>query len=656
MEQWLVSKLDSLPQAPGVYLMKDREGEIVYVGKAVNLRSRVRSYFNLNSDSRAFVALLERILGDLDTVVVSTEKEALLLENELIKKHRPKFNVRLRDDKNFICLRLDKRHAWPRLEVVRRQENDGAVYFGPYASASSIRETLRIINRYFQLRTCSDNVLENRRRPCLLHQIGRCPAPCVFDIPREDYRRSVEEVELFLRGKADVLVEGLRTQMKVASSELRYEDAARLRDKLWAIERSLEKQKVTAFGTSDQDVLGFHREADRLLIYLLFVRNGRVSGGEAFPFSGQEFPDEELLASFINLYYGEGNFLPDEILLPFECAGLPALEEVLSERRGGRVSVAVPKRGEKLELLRLARTNAEAAFRERKRSREEATAILERIKERLHLRNVPWRMECFDISHFQGAGLVASQVATTDGEPDRSRYRHYVLKTVRGNDDFASMHEILHRRLKRGLSENDLPDLIVIDGGKGQLASAQAAMRDLGIEGVDMVGLAKSRDLESQDSDERPRKSPERLFLPGRRDPIVLPQNSPELFMLTRLRDEAHRFAITFGQKKLRQRTVATALREIPSVGAHRAKVLLKHFGSLKRVQQATLDELAAVDGIGPLVAEKIHAFLHEKGAGVSDIDEIREASFEDAQAPAEGEEPTGSEGKNARGILNENS
>ena len=624
----LEKKLAELPMTPGVYLMKGHDSEIIYVGKATNLRSRVRSYFS-GQDTRAFVGFLDRFLADVDTVSVKTEKEALLLENELIKKHKPRFNVQLRDDKNFLCLRLDLSHPYPRLETVRRIARDGARYFGPYASAASIRETLRVVNKYFQLRTCTDYALENRKRPCLLHQIGRCPAPCVLPIEPSEYRKNVDAVVLFLEGRSEPLLDSLRARMKDAASKLAFEEAARLRDQVIALERSLERQAVASSEVVDQDIFGFYREADRLLIYALYVRGGRISGGQPFFFSGQEFPDDELLASFVNLYYDADNFVPKQVLLPFAPGPLDAQSELLSEKKGEKVRVLVPQRGDKADLMRLASQNAERAFSERKRTREETTVVLERLQSRLHLTNVPHRMECFDISHFQGKSIVASQVASVDGEADKNGYRHYRLKTVTSNDDFASMHEILSRRFKRGLVDKDLPDLIVIDGGKGQLASARAAMRDLGVEGVDLVSLAKSRDLEVEDRDEESKASPERVFLVDRKDPIVLPQSSPELFMLTRLRDEAHRFAITFQRKLLRKRGLASELEQIPGVGDGRKRTLLKHFGSVKRVRDATIDEIA--EAVGPAVAERVHAWLHGKADGT---DEVRTASLEDAGSP----------------------
>jgi excinuclease ABC subunit C len=644
MDAALQDKIANLPTEPGVYLMKDRSDEIIYVGKAVNLRSRVRSYFDRGGDTRAFVPLLERILGDLETVVVTNEKEALLLENELIKKHQPRFNVKLRDDKNFICLRLDLRQDYPRLEVVRRIEKDGALYFGPYSSASSIRETLRIINRYFQLRTCTDHVLHNRKRPCLLHQIGRCPAPCVYEVPREDYHRSAQEAVLFLEGKANELVARIKLRMQEAAKALRFEEAARIRDQLRAIERSLERQSVAVGDLVDQDVFGLYREGDRLLIYVLYVRHGRITGGQAFPFSGQEFPDEELIASFANLYYGNGNFVPKEVLLPLKPEGIEGLAELLSDTRGDRVRIMIPQRGDKADLVRMATRNAEQAFAERKRDRDETLAVLEKLRDRLHLTRVPRRMECFDISHFQGSSIVASQVAVTDGETDKSRYRHFRIKSLESQDDFASMYEVISRRLRRGVKEEDHPDLLVIDGGKGQLGSAHAALKDAGLERrIDVVGLAKSRDLDSPHPDAPSVRSPERVFVLGQKDPIVLAQNSTELFLLTRMRDEAHRFAITYQQKLMRRRNFRSVLEDIPGVGEGRKKVLLREFGSLKRIREASIEELTEV--VGPAIAERIHGWLHaesSKDLVEAEDDAVREASLEDANAPISGSLPEG--------------
>ncbi len=663
MDSALRQKLADLPAEPGCYLMKDRSGEVVYVGKASSLRSRVRSYFDAGrGDDRAFVALLDDLLGDIDVIVTRSEKEAVLLENELIKKHHPRFNVRLRDDKDFIVLRLDERHPYPRLEVrrARQKRDDGARYFGPYSSASSIRETLRIVNRWFQLRTCTDHVFDHRKRPCILYQIHRCPAPCVYDVAREDYRQSVEDAIEFLEGREGELAERLRRRMEEAAVALRFEDAARLRDQLLAVERSLEKQRVdftTWADAADRDVFGLYREGPDLVLAVLSMRRGKLQDARTYPFRQQEFPDEETLSSFLALYYDQ-NPAPEEVLLPLEVEGAWALAEVLSERRGRKVKLLTPQRGAKADLLEVAAKNAAQGFKswhEKDERREEALLALTRA---LHLAKEPRWMECYDISTFQGAIAVGSGVSMKDGEPDKANYRRYKVKGIAGQDDFAMLYEVITRRLKRALAEACFPDLLVIDGGKGQLNAALAAAHDLGVatkpapgnEGVpfvEMAGLAKSRLVEygtarvvsgrrrarsaaaelvdAADAAQRGfvselERTPERIFLPGRKDPLVLRQNSAELFLLARLRDEAHRFAITFHRKLRRSRNFQSVLEEIPGIGAGRRKALLRTLGSLKRVKEASLEEIARVEGFGPKAAQAVWDFFHPaEGAPVPD-------------------------------------
>jgi len=672
MDSALRQKLDDLPAEPGCYLMKDRSGEVVYVGKASSLRSRVRSYFDAGrGDDRAFVALLDDLLGDIDVIVTRSEKEAVLLENELIKKHHPRFNVRLRDDKDFIVLRLDERHPYPRLEVrrARQKRDDGARYFGPYSSASSIRETLRIVNRWFQLRTCTDHVFDHRKRPCILYQIHRCPAPCVYDVAREDYRQSVEDAIEFLEGREGELAERLRRRMEEAAVALRFEDAARLRDQLVAVERSLEKQRVLMADDADRDVFGLYREGPDLVLAVLSMRRGKLQDARTYPFRQQEFPDEETLSSFLALYYDQ-NPAPEEVLLPLEVEGAWALAEVLSERRGRKVKLLTPQRGAKADLLEVAAKNAAQGFKswhEKDERREEALMALTRA---LHLAKEPRWMECYDISTFQGAIAVGSGVSMKDGEPDKANYRRYKVKGIAGQDDFAMLYEVITRRLKRALAEACFPDLLVIDGGKGQLNAALAAAHDLGVatkpapgnEGVpfvEMAGLAKSRLVEygtarvvsgrrrarsaaaelvdAADAAQRGfvselERTPERIFLPGRKDPLVLRQNSAELFLLARLRDEAHRFAITFHRKLRRSRNFQSVLEEIPGIGAGRRKALLRTLGSLKRVKEASLEEIARVEGFGPKAAQAVWDFFHPaEGAPVPDG--VAEA-LEEAAAP----------------------
>ncbi len=673
MDANLRKTLDELPAEPGCYLMKDRRGEVVYVGKAASLRSRVRQYFDAGSgDDRIFIPLLEDLLGDVEVIVTRSEKEAVLLENELIKKHRPRFNVRLRDDKDFIVLGLDERHPYPRLEVRRAREKRaaGARYFGPYSSASSIRETLRVVNRHFQLRTCTDHVFEHRKRPCILYQIHRCPAPCVYEIPKEEYRQSVEDAVEFLEGRESELVERLRGRMDEAAGALRYEDAARLRDQLQAVERSLEKQRVLMADRADRDVIGLHREGPDLVVQVLSMRAGKLQDSRSHPFREQEFPDEEILSSFLSLFY-EQNPAPDEILVPVEPAAAEALADVLAERRGRKVRLLTPQRGAKADLLEVATRNAEQGFRTWHEKDERREKAMEALVRSLHLARPPRWMECYDISTFQGALAVGSGVSMRDGEPDRANYRRYKVKGVAGQDDFAMLHEVITRRLRRAIAEACFPDLLVIDGGKGQLHAALAAAKDLGVATspvtgipgapfVEMVGLAKSRladaaslgtsrvigrrsrrapgppgraaaladAAEAQDRGfvSELARSPERVFLPGRKDPVVLRQNSAELFLLARLRDEAHRFAITFHRKLRRERNFQSVLEEIPGVAEGRKKALLRHFGSLKRVREAPLEEIAEVEGFGRKQAQAVFDFFHrpeEATAGTAPEDAI---------------------------------
>ncbi|HTP29501.1 MAG TPA: excinuclease ABC subunit UvrC [Anaeromyxobacteraceae bacterium] len=690
MDAHLRQKLDHLPAEPGCYLMKDGTGAVVYVGKAQNLRSRVRSYFDAGrGDERAFVALLDELLKDLDVIVTRSEKEAVLLENELIKKYRPRFNVRLRDDKDFIVLRLSDSHPYPRLEVrrARQKRDDGARYFGPYSSASSIRETLRIVNRWFQLRTCTDHVFAHRRRPCILFQIHRCPAPCVFDVPAEEYRQCVQDAVEFLEGREGALAERLRRRMQDASKALRFEEAARLRDQLVAVERSLEKQRVLFADDIDRDVFGLYREGPDLVLAVLAMRRGKLQDVRTYPFRGQEFPDEETLSSFLALYY-EQNPAPEEVLLPLEPCEVAALAEVLSDRRGRKVKLLTPQRGAKADLLEVAARNAAQGFRnwrEKDERREEALAALARA---FRLDKEPRWVECFDVSTFQGAVAVASGVSMKDGEPDKANYRRYKVKGVAGQDDFAMLREVITRRLRRALAEGSFPDLLLVDGGKGQLNAAMAAAHDLGIATksmpgnpgvpvVEMVGLAKSRPVdwgtarvipgtrrqrsgsafegtevaassasELVDAAERVQRgfvpelerTPERVFLPGRKDPIVLRQNSAELFLLARLRDEAHRFAIAFHRKLHRSRNLKSVLEEIPGVGAGRRKALLRSLGSLRRVREASVEEIAQVEGLGRSAAQAVWEFFHGRADGVAagTCEEEKEIAARDLQAVTE--------------------
>ena len=610
----LEDTLATMPTQPGVYLMKSRGGTVLYVGKAKNLRSRVRSYFRKSGDGRFRIQFLIPNVEDIQFLVTDTEKEALILENTLIKEHRPRYNVNLRDDKSYVHLRLDPRDRYPRLTIVRRPARDGALYFGPYASSNAVRETTRSLSRIFPLRLCTDHVFNARTRPCLYYQIRRCSAPCVpGHVSDEEYRSLVEQTALFLKGRDEDLRKILTGQMHEASQELRFEEAGRIYRRLQAIERTIERQKVTSVQNRDQDVFGFFREADNVEIERLTIRGGKLLGGKSDLFSGQLSPDADILESYINQYYAEGDDIPEEVLLPFDLEGREGLADLLSERRGKRVSVLVPERGEKRALTAMASKNAELTFRARQDREQSQQAILEQMQARLHLRNFPRRIECFDMSNIQGTNPVGSMVVFTDGEPNKARYRKYQVKTVEGPDDFASMYEVLSRRYTRALEEDDLPDLIMVDGGKGQLNIAQAVLWELGMEGPDLISIAKSR-LKAREGAEEKERTEERFFLPGRKNPVLFPQNSPVLFLLQRVRDEAHRFAITYHKARRAKATFRSALDDIPGIGPKRRRLLLQHFGSVKAIANASPETIQEVGVLSSKLAHTILQSLRKEG------------------------------------------
>lgn len=608
-EKWL-ERAKELPEAPGCYLMKDRSGDVVYVGKAKNLKNRVRSYFlEGTTDYRAFVGLLAGVLSDIETVVTRSEKEALLLERELIRRHEPRFNVIWRDDKQYLCLRVDPTHEYPWVQVVRNMGRDGARYFGPFHSASAARQTLRVVNRHFQLRTCRDSVLYNRSRPCLEYQIGRCPAPCVLEIDRSKYEESVDDVLMFLEGKGAELVRRLEERMWAASARQDYEVAAHYRDQKLAVQKTLEKQKVALPSLRDQDVFGTYREGEDICIAVLEVREGRIRNVGSQLVEGTSFADEELLESYLLQRYAAAPApeLPKEVVVPTDLFDAEALSEILSEHKGAKVRMIRPQRGERADLLRLAAENAEHGFHEKRRKSGALDRTLVGLKERLRLRKLPMRIECYDVSNLQSTEIVASRVTFLRAAPAKNLYRRYKVKQ-RGQDDFGAMYDVLSRRFSRGLEEDDLPDLVVVDGGKGQLNVAKAVFGDLGVEGVDLVSLAKSRfEGDDQSSD----RSPERVFLPEAKDPIVLPQTSAELLLLARIRDEAHRFAVSFHRQRRAKQKLKSELESIPGVGPKRRKALLRQLGSMKRVREASVEELAGVPGIGPSAAARIWRALH---------------------------------------------
>ena len=615
----LDAKLRSLTADSGCYLFKDSAGDIVYVGKAKSLRARVRSYFQSgSSDERYFIPMLRGIVADVETLVTSGEKEAAVLENELIKKHQPRFNVKLRDDKDFLCLRIDPKTDWPRLETVRRPSADGARYFGPYHSATSARRTLHLVNKHFQLRTCSDAELKSRKRACLQYQIKRCPAPCVYEVDRDWYAEQVRSVELFLGARHDELSSELGQRMQRAAEDFEYELAAMYRDQLRAVESVREKQRVVSVRRINQDVIGSYREGERIEIVLMMVRQGHVTDSRSFSLES-ELPDEEVVAGFLNHYYGRlsevdgsigpSDVLPDELVLPVRPDAISGLGDWLSERRGKKISVVVPKQGPRRRLLELALDNAAHAFREKQRASDEIEAKLEALRERLRLPITPHVIECCDISHHGGGDAVGAVVCLRDGEPDKSRYRSFRVRTTASGDDYAAIYEVLARRFRRGRDAGsdlgdaadpsqgagvdwELPDLFVVDGGRGQLNVALTAARDLGLHELSIVGLAKERETVSGD------KVVDRIYLPGQKNGILLRPGGAPLYLLARARDEAHRFANVGRERSGKKRKLRSELDGIRGIGPATRKALLTELGSMDGVRAADDEHILAVPGV----------------------------------------------------------
>jgi excinuclease ABC subunit C len=613
----LEATLAGLPTRPGVYLMRDVRGAVLYVGKAQNLRARVRSYWQKQAtgggpgEVHRIREAIDRV-ADLEYTLTDSVSEALLLEANLIKRFQPRFNVRLKDDKSYPYIRITLGEDFPRIERTRKLVSDGSRYFGPYASASSVDEAMNLIRRLFPFRTCTLDIREGQRalrRPCLLYHIKRCQGPCIEAVDRASYRADIAQVELFLEGRQETLVRELRREMAAASGRTEYERAAALRDKVRAIERTMEDQKMAAFARTELDALGMARSGAQAAVQVFAVRAGKLVGRDVYVLeTPAEAADDEALAGFVLQYYSRSTSVPPAILVP-ELPAEPAdLEAFLADRRGHRVRLHVPERGEKRRLVDLAARNA-ADFLAREQARwladEGKTLVaLEELAAALGLPGPPLRIECYDISTIQGRETVGSMVVFEDGKPRTGAYRRFRIRDVDGQDDFASHAEMLRRRLHRvkageeGSAEElrwALPDLIIVDGGKGQLAADVAVLEDLGLTEIPVAGLAKER---------------EELFLPGRPDPVVLPPTSSALYLVQRIRDEAHRFAITYHRDLRRKAAVKSAFDDLPGVGPARRRALLRTFGSAKRVREAPVEQVAAVPGIGPVLAARIKAHL----------------------------------------------
>lgn len=603
----LEKRIEILPRAPGVYLLKNKKGTIIYVGKAKNLRNRVKSYFQHYSSSPAKVHSMISRISDLEHIVTNTEKEALILESTLIKRHRPRYNVILKDDKNYPYLKLTLKEQFPRLSLVRRIEKDKSLYFGPFASAQAVRETMKIIHQNFLLRKCQTKTFQFRQRPCLNYQMGQCPAPCFKLIDEKRYRNAVKEVELFLKGKNQELMRMLKEGMEKASKELDFEVAARLRDRIASLKKTLEKQKAIMLDFTDRDVVSFHREGSYVTVVVLFIRNGKIIGSKDFTLKRIEMPDEEVISSFVNQFYREDKFIPQEILVPVALEDQNLIQESLRDKKGEKVELITPKRGEKLKLIEMARLNAKSAFKTTRDKWEDADNIADELRQKLHLHIKPLKIECYDISNLGGQLAVGSMVSFKEGEPLKDNYRRFKIRTVKGADDCRMLYEVLKRRFSKG--DIPFPDLVVVDGGKGQLNIAVRVLHELNLGSIDIIALAKGRGRGKKGVLEG-RKAPEQIFLPQRKNPLILPARSKALLLLEKIRDEAHRFGLAYHKKLRHKKDFYSTLEDVPGVGEKIRKRLLKHFGSVDKVREASLNELFKVPHLKQKVAESLYNFF----------------------------------------------
>lgn len=610
----ITARLEALPSAPGVYLMKDRRGEIIYVGKAKSLRHRVRSYFQQPDSKDIKTWKMVGEIRDIEWIVVPSEADAYVLENTLIKKHKPHFNIMLRDDKSFPYVQITWHDAYPWAFIVRRPKADRrSLFLGPYPSAFALREVMGVINKHFTLRKCNDRKFHNRSKPCLYYQIGRCSAPCVGFISEADHRKLVEEVVMVLKKDTRSLIPRLEERMHAHAEAERYEEAARVRDQIRAVEGLIRSDTTGVVNTPvDADAWAVTREGELISIALITIRSGYVLGHRAFKHKS-ELDAEEVLDSLMSQYY-ESAEIPDEVMLNLTLPVGEVLAQVLSTSRGRKVEVTQPQRGVKHDWVEMAATNALQQLERIRADEVNSDEVLEALQRRLLLPRRPTRIECYDISNIMGTLAVGSRVVFTDGKPDKAQYRKYKIKTVEGANDFAMMREVLSRRFSGSGKEDTVPDLLVIDGGKGQLAQAVEVLAELGIKGVPTVGLAKAR-VESDFEAEEVDASQERVFLPNRKNPVLLKPNAAATFLLQRVRDESHRFAITYHRELRKRKNFSSVLEDIPGVGMGRRRALLRHFGSLKRVKEASREDLKASGLLTETLIERVWIFFHPKEA-----------------------------------------
>jgi excinuclease ABC subunit C len=599
----LTEQIRGLPASPGVYLFKDAEDNILYVGKAASLRHRVGSYFGGGQRLTPKLQRMVSKVNDLDYFVTASEQEALILELNLIKRYHPTYNVRLKDDKTFPYLKIDLSEDWPRVHITRRLEEDGGRYFGPFASARSVRQTLKLIRGIFPFRSCSRTITGNDRRACLEYHIGRCLAPCIGVASREEYAEVIKQLALFLEGKQERVARQLESKMNKAAEALDFETAARLRDQLQAVREVVEGQRIAATVRGEQDVIAFAQERDQACVQVFFIRGGKLIGRESFILQGTRYEEpKQIMTSFIKQFYASSPYIPPLLLLQHPVEDAATIKAWLQGKRGGRVNIQVPRRGNKKQLLDIVAENAQEGLEQLKikqlASPGALSAALDEIKRELKLPRLPSRIEGYDISDIRGTAAVGSMVVFDKGKPKPAHYRRFKIKTVAAANDYAMLQEVLRRRFKRAGAASDtwaiLPDLVLIDGGRGQLNAAREVIGEAGINAVPIASLAKEN---------------EEIFIPQKSQPVVLPRSSPALQLLQRLRDEAHRFALGYHQRVRKRGTFASALDGIPGIGPKRKLALLRQFGSVSGIKEASVEELTAA-GMTRSLAKKIKETL----------------------------------------------
>jgi excinuclease ABC subunit C len=598
----LEEKLKSIPPNPGVYIMKDADDKVLYVGKAISLSNRVRGYFQASAKPHALTPSMIPYIRDIDFIITDNEIEALILENNLVQKHKPKYNIKLKDDKRYPYLKVTS-EDFPRIAMTRNLEKDGSKYFGPYVHAKATRQTIKEITKAFPIRSCNLDLTEGKlnHRPCLNYHIGRCLAPCAGFVSKDECQEVAKNVCSFLRGSGEQVLKSLNEKMMSASVNLEFERAAQIRDRINNIQQILEKQKISSSDGEDQDVVSFYQKDDDVCVMLFMVRGGKLQDQEHFFLSGTESSTPiEILTAFIEQYYHEASFVPKMIILQNDVEMPQAIEKWLSEKRGSAVTLHIPQKGKKLDMVELAQKNAKSILEREKTLtvyKKDDNPALIGLREVLSLPRQPSRIDCFDISNLGGNLAVGSMVVFQDGVPNKSEYRRYRIKTVQGQDDFAMIKEVISRRIRSSLAgETPFADLMIVDGGKGQLNIALEVLKDANLDGKQpIIGLAKKF---------------EHIFMPGKSEPLILDDHSPILHLLQRIRDEAHRFAITY-HKKLRQRTLTESILDhIPSIGPRRKQLLIQHFGSVEEIREATIDELRSVNGINQRIAEDIRKHI----------------------------------------------